>query len=167
MRTVLLVGCLMAILGASCALRQLVQRQNTFDYDAHKPYTQDGTTTVKGRGVVRPPQGKTVTCAGSKVLLLPATPFFRKALDRIRTGEGLQIEEKQDPRYQALFKESQCDRQGNFTFESVPAGHWFVMMAVQGAVGSAQQGGTLLREISVVDGETAQVRFTEENIISD
>lgn len=62
-----------------------------------------------------------------------------------------------------MIKQSQCDAQGNFAFSSLPDGRWFVATEVKWTVRYAQQGGALMQELSVANGETAQVLLTEKD----
>jgi hypothetical protein len=135
-----------------------------FDYEAHKPYTQAGIYTVKGQGFMRQSGGGVVTCAGSEVVLMPATPFFREVIDIHRAWGTPQIEKKLDSSYKSIVKQSQCDAQGNFSFTHIPAGSWFVMTHVQWMAGYTPQGGTLLREVTVTSADV-QVLLTGNDFV--
>ena len=155
-----------AITITACAgpRRQPVEMQTKFDYEMHKPYMQKGNNTIKGQGFLRQQGGGVVTCAGSEVLLLPATPFFRESINILRTGKK-PISEKLDPASKTMIKRSQGDAQGNFTFNEVPDGDWFVVTQVKWMVGYRPQGGSLLKEISVAKGETKEVLLTDRDLV--
>ena len=148
-----------------CAIRQPVQMQTQFDYSEHKPYTQFGNNTVTGQGFLRQQGGVIVTCAGSDVYLLPATSFFREYINHIRAGKNPQQGNQIGPSYKVMIKQSQCDAQGNFAFSNIPNGSWFVMTEVKWVVGYSQQGGALLRELAVSNGETTQILLTEKDFV--
>ena len=101
---------------AGCAIRQPVEMQTKFDYSEHEPYTKPGENGIKGQGFLRQKGGGIVTCAGSEVLMMPATSFFREAIRLMRAGNKPQITEKIDPAFKPIIKRSQCDAQGNFSF---------------------------------------------------
>ena len=151
----------------ACAVRQPepVQMQMRFDYDLHKPYTQLGTNTIKGQGFLRQKGGGLVTCAGNYVLLLPATPFFREALSHLRAGRNPLFADRIDPAYRTMIKQSQCDAQGNFTFSGLPNGGWLVVTEVKWTVGYSPQGGALMQEVNIANGETKQVLLTDKDFI--
>jgi hypothetical protein len=156
--SLLLTGC--------AAVRQPVQMQNRFDYDLHKPYTESGPNTIKGQGFLRQKGGGVVTCAGSQVIAMPDTLFFREFISLYKAGKKPQIPGGfVDPSYRSIIKQAQCDAQGNFTFSAVPNGNWFVMTEVKWAVGYAPQGGALMREVNVADGVVAQVLLSDKDVI--
>ena len=174
MGTTLIASCIVAMAVAACSMRQPVepvQMQTKFDYGAHKPYTQAGTNTIKGQGFLRQQGGGIVTCAGNEVYLMPATSFFREAANHVLAGKNPQFGNvidpaKADPAYKAMLKQSQCDAQGNFIFSNLPNGNWLVVTAVTWTVGYSRQGGNLVREVNVTNGETAQVLLTDKDFIS-
>jgi len=54
-------------------------------------YLQAGDNNVKGQGFLRQQGGGVVTFAGSAVMMLPATSFFREAIGHFRSGNTPQI----------------------------------------------------------------------------
>jgi hypothetical protein len=147
-----------------CAIRPPVKMQTAFDAEEHRPYAQTGANTIKGQGFLRQQGGGVVTCAGSTVLLMPATSFFREFINHYRSGRNPELGGVGvDPGLRAMIKQSQCDAQGNFAFSSLPDGRWFVVTEVKWTVRYAQQGGALMQELSVANGETAQVLLTEKD----
>ncbi len=161
---------LMAIFGAALLLAgcvtptQPVQMQTKFDPEIHKQYLGNGNNIIKGEAFLRQRGGGVVTCAGSDVGLLPATPYFREALNIMRTGNR-PVTDKIDPAYKSMIKYTQGDAQGNFTFNNLPDGNWFVFTEVKWAVGDSRQGGTLLKEVNLTNGETKQVLLTDQDLI--
>ena len=53
-------------------------------------------------------------------------------------------------------KVSQCDAQGKFSFEKAQKGAWLVLTRVRWSVGNAFQGGTLLREVTLLENQTTR-----------
>jgi hypothetical protein len=147
----------------ACATRQPVQMQTKFDTEEHKPYTETGNNTIKGQAFLRQRGGGIVTCAGSDVMLVPATSFFREAINLFRAGK--KPLSNIDPTYSNMIKRSQGDAQGNFSFRNLPNGNWYVLPEVKWTVGYNPQGGTLMKEVSVSNGETKQVLLTDRDLI--
>jgi hypothetical protein len=141
-----------------------VQMQTTFNYEEHRAYSQTGTSTIRGQGFLRQKGGGTVTCAGNEVILVPATSFFREFIRLLRTGK-IPATENVDSSYKAIFKQSQCDAQGNFLFDNLPSGNWLVMTEVRWSIGYSQQGGVLMKEISISNNESVQVLLTDKDFI--
>lgn len=157
---------LVAALMAGCALsppKPSVELQTKFDTFEHDSYRQDGTGAIAGQGFLRQKGGGVVTCAGNPVLLMPATPFFREFIGQLRNGRKVVLNDKLDPTYKPIIKQSQCDAQGNFTFSNLSAGTWFVMTEVKWTVGYRRQGGALLREVSVIDGQSTQAILSDND----
>lgn len=69
-----------------------------------------------------------------------------------------------DPEYVRLTRETVCDSQGNFAFESLPDGEYYLTAQVTWGVPmqyfTRTEGGILMQRISVRGGETRQVVLT-------
>ena len=162
----------LGLLYSGCAvrqpvLRQPVQMQTAFDPLEHNAYVEPGENSIKGQGFLRQQGGGVVTCAGSQVMMMPATSIFREAISHIRAGKKSEIAEKIDPSLKPiLLKLGQCDAQGNFSFEKLPSGAWFVLTEVSWVVGNFRQGGTLMREVDLSNDETVQVLLTEKDFVA-
>ena len=57
-----------------------VEVQAKFDEEEIRRYSEPGTSGVKGQAFLRQQGGGIVTCAGSEVFLVPATPYYRQLL---------------------------------------------------------------------------------------
>ena len=158
---------LFAALLAGCTLpvRAPVELQTKFDKVEHDSYKQPGTGAIVGQGFLRQRGGGVVTCAGSPVLLMPATSFFREAIGHLRNGHQIAVNDKIDPSYKSIIKQSQCDAQGNFSFSLLSAGTWLVTTDVKWVVGKYQseQGGTLMREVTVVNDQPSQALLSDND----
>jgi hypothetical protein len=71
---------------AGCSAREpvresappFVKPQTKFDYSEHEPYAKPVENGISGQAFLRQQGDSVVTCAGSRVLLLPATSSFEK-----------------------------------------------------------------------------------------
>lgn len=157
---------MMALLGA-CALPQkkpAVDMQSSFNNEEYNAYTKQGTNTLKGQAFLRQKGGSVVTCSGSLVYLMPATLFFREISSIVRVGRQPMMDENTKNSMKKIVKQSQCDAQGNFKFEKLPAASWLVVTDVRWLVGSSRQGGELLGEATTSDGGVEEVLLTETNL---
>jgi hypothetical protein len=145
---------------------QRVAMQTKFDPGEHKRYTEAGSSSIKGQGFLQQKGGGIVTCAGKEVLLWPATSFVRELIGHLRAGKDPEFSGTVDPQYRSIFKQSQCDAQGNFFFSQLPSGTWIVFTEVRWTVGYADQGGNLLREVTLSSGEAAHVLLSDKDFIS-
>lgn len=130
-----------------------------FDNAEHEPYRHSGSASINGQGFMRQRGGGTVTCAGSRVILAPATSYFRAALSIAHAGQAPQP-------VKGYARIGQCDAQGNFHFAGVPALRWIVMTEVSWEVLKKRQGGVLSREVDAVDGSMVQVLLTDRDFSS-
>lgn len=131
----------------------------------HDKYVAPGTGIISGQGFLRQKGGGVVTCAGSKVMMLPATEFFREAIGYLRNRQTIETSPITNPKYKPLMKTSQCDAQGNFAISDLPSGAWLLMTEVAWNVGYNQQGGALLKEVNSKNGETVRVLLSDDEYI--
>jgi hypothetical protein len=153
---------------AGCALpppKPPVELQTKFDYAEHDRYRQAGNGVITGQAFLRQKGGGVVTCAGNPVFLMPATSFFREIIGYMRRGQQVAFNDKVDPAYKSILKQSQCDAQGNYNFSGLPEGTWFITTEVTWMVGYNRQGGGLLREITVVNGQPIQVLLSDNDYV--
>lgn len=163
MKTIYAILITMFLLSA-CATPQPVQMQSTFNPELHKQFLQDGTGSIKGQGFLRQQGGGVVTCAGGPATMFPATQFFKEIVGLMAAGKSPQLQQSipPNPENSKMLRESQCDAQGNFTFTGLPAGNWLVLTEVIWVIDHQRQGGVLMREVVVGDGEV-QVLLTDNN----
>jgi hypothetical protein len=128
----------------------------------HEAYAAPGTGAISGQAFLRQQGGGVVTCAGSSVIAMPATTYFRRLSAYAKTRTPVQI----DDRARGLMKDGQCDAEGNFLFDRLPAGDWLVSTEVKWWVGYLQQGGGLQRQVTVSDGQAARVLLTEADYVA-
>lgn len=133
-----------------------------FDSNHHSEYNKTGNSTVRGQAFLRQKGGGVVTCAGSQVMLIPATPYFREAINMARAGQRKPI---LSPEAQDLRKTSTCDSQGNFSFSKVPAGKWFLVTEVSWIVAGLSQGGGLLEEITTDNDSVTEIIMSDANLV--
>jgi hypothetical protein len=145
-----------AVLVAGCVAPPKPVAINTrFAPADHVAYMTPGTIKVNGQAFLRQQGGGTVTCAGSRAVLFPATGYFRDSTDILARGGIPDISNNRPGAdMKALIRETRCDAQGNFEFEKVAAGRYIVMSEVRWTVANSQNGGFVKREVEVVDGAT-------------
>lgn len=152
---------------AGCASRQEHVRQSAppfakiqtkFDYSEHEAYAKPGENGISGQTFLRQEGG--VTCAGSRVLLLPATDYFREMIGHIIAGSEPKPPEKTYPSLKSMIRRTQCDAQGNFSFSEIPDGAWFVLTQV-----TARHGGVLITEMTLSNGGTIQILLTDKHLV--
>jgi hypothetical protein len=152
---------------AGCSSRQepvrqsappFVKIQTKFDYSEHEAYAKPGENGISGQTFLRQEGG--VTCAGSRVLLLPATDYFREMIGHIIAGSEPKPPEKTYPSLKSMIRRTQCDAQGNFSFSEIPDGAWFVLTQV-----NARHGGVLITEMTLSNSGTIRILLTDKHLV--
>lgn len=152
---------------AGCAVtRPLHQISAPFDAAHAQRLVQDGPNTVKGSAFMRQRGGGVVTCAGETVHLIPATAYAEermRVLYRTALGSGVNFGVNYDfqpepHEYFTLERVTKCDAQGNFVFERVADGEFFVVTTIRWSVAyGATQGGNLMHRVTVTGGQVVNV----------
>lgn len=167
MRFTIAAAAVALMLGGCVATQPRVYNIDTpFDEAQAKAQTQPGSNTLKGSAFLRQRGGAVVTCAGAEATLIPATEY---ATDRIRaiygnTNKGQALyATKFSPDYTGYRThtlKSTCDAQGNFVFERVADGSFYVSAIVRWEAGGAAQGGPIMQRVDLRGGETKSVILT-------
>lgn len=125
---------------------------------------RDGANTLKGNAFMRQRGGGVVTCAGKAVILVPATAYARERIEFLYRGKesGATVFrevwfEPDPPEYVQNTKQTKCDSQGNFLFERVADGEFFVTTSVNWQVGYSNEGGSLVAKVVLKNGQTSSV----------
>jgi hypothetical protein len=135
--------------------------QTPFDYSEHEAYAEPGPNGINGQALLAPEGKAAVTCAGSRVLLLPATSYYREMFwHMIVAGSEPEPPEKAYPTLKNMIRRTECDAQGNFSFSEIPNGTWFILTQV-----NAKNGGLLITETTLGNGETIQVLLTDKHVV--
>lgn len=137
-----------------------VKAQTRFDYSEHEPYAKAGENGISGKAFLRHQGDSVVTCAGSRVLLLPATSYFREIFWHIIAGSEPAPPEKPYPSLKNMIRRTQCDAQGNFSFAEIPDGTWFILTQV-----NARGGGVLITEVTLSNHGTTALLLTDEHLV--
>lgn len=161
-----LVGCV-----STGPARQTINVNEPFDAAVAMEMIADGDGRLNGAAFLRQQGGGVVTCAGNQVRLLPATGY---ALERMAGiyGNPFSLGEVKyvgvysprvnavvlpDPdEYSRISRSTTCDAQGNFEFQGIKDGRYFVATHVVWRVRS-EEGGALASLISVKNGKAAKV----------
>lgn len=120
-----------------------------------------GPNTIYGSALMRQRGGGVVTCAGSEIILVPATEYAKQRMASIfgssnfsRTAVKFQPDVAE---YKDLVRKTKCNVQGQFTFEQVADGEFFISSTVVWAVGYNAQGGNMIERVTVKNGQRKEV----------
>lgn len=171
----------MSALVVGCAVPPVktVTLVSKFDSAAAASQVEDGSGVIAGTAFLRQQGGGVVTCAGSQVLLYPASAYSRERLSALygaapQYGETKYLDIKRvpttslftndEPSYHSFTRKTVCDAQGNFTLEQVKDGGYYLVTQVRWVVGGGsnqtRQGGVLVAFVNVVNGKSARLIVT-------
>lgn len=157
--------CLLAFPAVGCTPQaKKVKLSERFDNVQAATMLTDGTNTLTGNAFMRQAGGNVVTCAGSPVHLIPATSYATERISHLygNTTSGVAMNpiafEPNEPEYTRLMKKETCDSQGNFTFEKVADGTYYITTTVQWLAGPYNpQGGALMKKVSLNGGVAQKI----------
>lgn len=164
----LLLGVSIAFVG--CAAResrrpsapQFVKMQTVFDYSEHEPYAKPGSNGIHGITVLSRQGGDAATCAGSRVLLMPATSYFREMFwHMIVAGSEPEPPQNPHPQLKPMIRRTVCDAQGSFSFSEIADGTWFLLTQV-----NVENGSLLIAEVTLQNSGTTEVLLTDKHIVN-
>ncbi len=127
--------------------------------------SQKGSAVLKGH-VDYAPSGARYTCAAQPVILTPDAPYSRWRMQQlygsperaalpVSVVRGRQSDRPSDE-YSAYVRKTACDGNGDFTFQGLPAGVWFIVAVVQPQVPGAEPV-ALMRRVDVRKGVVRNV----------
>lgn len=150
-----------ALLGCVTALRQpnVLQYQAATDAAEYEAYKRPGTASVAGQAFMTTVGGEVRLCAGQPVFLDPVSK-----VSTLWWQHGPGITASTPPptsilEFKAARRETTCDAQGNFRFEKVPAGSYYLTTFVTWQVPTTNifidptQGGVISVKVDVAEGE--------------
>lgn len=153
---------------AGCASTQVVTLTSSFDHNETAKLLQQGVGTIKGSALIRQQGGGIVTCAGTQVVLIPATEYAKERIEKIYGSSDhgyqpafgfLKIIFKNDAlEYSQMQVKADCDAQGFFKFENVTNGSFFVISRIiWGTSPYVKEGGFIMQRVNITHGETKEI----------
>jgi len=134
-----------------------------FDQAAARRSIEPGPNTVRGSALLRQRGGGIVSCAGLDVRLIPDTEYASRRMSILYASEEAGfisismplVRFAPDlPEYMSTTRVAKCDAQGNFVFERVADGSFFVVTRITWGVGYSTEGGSLMKRVSVSGGQS-------------
>jgi hypothetical protein len=143
-----------------------------FDESALLPFAGKGTSTITGQAFLKTAGGEVRYGAGDNVLLIPVTPYTTQEVgwaDSTLIIAGVPTPTSQnmfDLRLQKYIRTVVGDGSGNFEFQNIPAGDYYVLCPIIWSVPNYElgiidkTGGVAHAKTHVDDGETVKVVVT-------
>ena len=142
---------------------------NDFNAEESAYILEEGSFSIQGSAFLRQRGGGVVGCQGNVVSLYPATrhmtEIFRHAYGSTEGGgyiSHIPEFENIDSRVGKYSRKTQCDIQGEFSFDDLVPGIYYVETTVSWNVPgsfwtSNKQGGALMQRVEIVDGDESVV----------
>ncbi|MDO5642138.1 MAG: hypothetical protein Q4G26_07080 [Paracoccus sp. (in: a-proteobacteria)] len=155
-----------SIVVLSGCLQNTVEMTNAFNPNAGTYILANGTASINGQGFMRQAGGGVVTCAGENVELVPATAYQEERIKIIygstsggsRTSGIGDVPPPIAAGAERLKRTTQCDAAGNFEFNGLAAGDYYVHTEVRWIAGQySPQGGVLAKRIKITNGQRAKI----------
>ena len=125
-----------------------------------------GDNVIRGQMFMRRQDGLVLTCAGGEMLLVPQTRYSRERIGHLHGGtdgdglhQGVKLEAP-DPRYKEYMRRSTCNAQGDFSFNGLSDGRYFVIGSIYWEGSSSLARATMMRPVKVRGGETLDFLLT-------
>lgn len=154
----------LATLAVACVPKQPLVNVAATPFDAKEVafIHLDGNNSVRGQAFLRQRGGGIVTCAGRDVWLVPDGSHARDRIKAIygttqRVAQNITNLEPADAEYRRHTRRTLCDAQGNFAFEGLADGRYFVVSTVMWDVGGLPQGGTVMAPVALSNGANKRV----------
>jgi hypothetical protein len=151
----------LATLFAGCVTQH--QMTTPFDESKFQPFVGKGTATITGQAFLKTVGREVRYGAGDPVILTPVTPYTTEAMLAERS---LQLPQT-DPRLLKYIHTVTADGNGNFEFQDIPSGDYYIKCAiVWGAPDQygiiEQTGGVAWAKTHVGNDETVKVVVTSQ-----
>jgi hypothetical protein len=164
----------------AAAAPEYIKMVSQFNEVEAKRLLRRGKNSIRGNAFLRQTGGGVVTCAGEKVFLVPSTEYTRERMTydysdategyhptpKLLSWEAYQAvkiphEPKENSKYVKSMRETTCDARGDFEFNNVADGEFFVTTNVSWKVAGEEQGGGLMKRVSVAGGETSAMVISQ------
>lgn len=147
--------------------------KNTKDNEAIKVILNKvGGNNITGNALLKQQGGGIVTCAGNEVALFPKTNYSTEYVQDMfsenqylygyfTNGKGYKQSTNWVMNPYSDSKTTICDSQGNFEFQNLADGTYYVVTVVSWSIpsryGSDSQGGNLIQEIELKNNSTKRI----------
>lgn len=130
---------------------------------------QSGNSFIYGQAFLRTRGGDVRTCAGNKVILFPksaySTEIYNVYQQEIARKAHYSKVINRDPDALVYKRETRCDVSGNFHFDNLPVGDWYLATRVvwearSYGYGLSPQGGTIFTPVHTNTNENTEVILT-------
>jgi hypothetical protein len=162
-------GVMFLAIGGCVTTEQNIVLSTTFDPKEAAFIHKTGTGRIDGQAFMRQVGGQVVTAAGESVVLLPSVSYTDEIVAAAKAAEARgpyapKPKLEADPALKEYAKVTQADATGNFSFDRLGPGEYYLYTTVKWGVptrhGINNQGGELVERVSLGKGEQRRVIMT-------
>jgi hypothetical protein len=139
MKTIRNITCIIALATLVAGCITAPQITTPFDESAFQPFVGKGTSTISGQAFQKTVSGEVRYGAGDTVSLIPVTPYTTEMTSAWLHNFN-QLRPHADPRLQQYIREVIADGNGNFEFQNIPVGDYYIVCPIFWRAGN-QYGG--------------------------
>lgn len=142
-------------------LKKVMPREATFQPSEYAMYEKKGEGKISGQAFLKTRGGDVKFAAGERVILNPVTSYSTEWYTKY-VKKGIQLEEP-DPRAHNYTKLVTADGFGNFQFDELPPGEYYVVTNIFWEVpspsgrGLSRTGSSVGAKVSLSEGENVKV----------
>lgn len=147
----------------------VVRFSGKFDEQQARKLMDAGPNTIMGKSFIVSPAVGTVTCQGRSVRMIPVTEYSRLRIVALYGNDSSAFvpaeqfktnlqDPENDAAYKRVMREANCDAQGNFRFQSVADGEFFLFSGI-GWGQESRKGGFFMQRVAVHGGRTEIVEM--------
>ena len=135
-----------------------------FDESELQPYSKNGTSTISGQAFQKTNGGDVKFGAGNEVSLIPVTSYTTEMAQAWRNRSWPGDPPQTNPQLQKYVRQVVADGNGNFEFQNVPAGNYYVVCPIFWRVPNeiVPTGAVALTQTHVNAGQTVKVVVTSQ-----
>lgn len=153
-----------AVALAACSSKPLPPDKPQFDSAPHAAYLAQGTSTIRGQVLLRERGDTPIRCSDAAMVATPATGYFKQVIRLAAKGQMPLIGNDIDPDYRSIVRIAKCDTSGNFAFDGLAPGDWYVVSTVNWSVGGALESSLLYYRVRLKRDELIQIVLTDRNV---
>ncbi|MDH5407184.1 MAG: hypothetical protein OEY00_01085 [Gammaproteobacteria bacterium] len=158
------------LLVSACSTKPITVDRIAFNEVEFTSLAAQGTTSISGTAFIVDAQGEKHFPSNAQARLNPKTSYSRQWYEVNYLNQ--QNIADADPRYLKYVRKADIDARGNFSFENIPAGNYYISAPVfwmkefkleDGSVFLKRMGAFVCYEIQVEQGKDMIVQITTDN----
>lgn len=133
--------------------------QTTYNESIFSAYNKEGTGRIYGQAFLKTNGGDVKLGAGNTVILMPANLYTKEIVSLMESNKSLANVDNRLGKYQ---RRETADAGGNFEFNNLPPGEYYLACSITWMVNTyIESGGMITYKASLSNGERKRVMLTK------